>query len=68
MTRIEDNDTATQGTHKCFRCAGTGNFITGFVNGKPVGKGTCFRCRGKGKHTADDRRRNRYFDTHRPVY
>lgn len=34
---------------RCGRCAGTGQFITGVVNGKPTGPGgICFRCEGKG--------------------
>ncbi len=39
-------------TVKCGRCAGTGLFITGMVNGKPVGPGgECYRCLGKGRQT-----------------
>jgi len=37
---------------RCKRCAGTGEFITGNVNGKPTGPGgICFRCNGKGHQT-----------------
>lgn len=36
----------------CRRCCGTGQFITGMVNGKPTGPGgICFRCEGKGRQT-----------------
>jgi hypothetical protein len=50
---------------RCGRCAGTGMFITGTVNGQPVGPGgQCFRCRGKGKQTYKDGCRNRAFDVH----
>lgn len=34
---------------RCGRCAGTGEFITMVVNGRPTGPGgICFRCGGKG--------------------
>jgi hypothetical protein len=34
----------------CRRCVGTGQFITGTVNGVPTGPGgICFRCAGKGR-------------------
>lgn len=47
----------------CERCAGTGQFITGTVNGKPTGPGgMCFRCKGKGRQTDADRRRNYGYD------
>jgi hypothetical protein len=37
---------------RCERCAGTGMFITGSVNGQPVGPGgPCFRCAGKGRQS-----------------
>jgi hypothetical protein len=65
IKRVWDTDRNTSGTHKCGRCAGTGRFITGSLNGKPTGPGgICFRCNGKGKHTRKDRRRNDYHDTH----
>lgn len=39
-------------TVKCGRCGGTGEFVTGMVNGKLVGPGgICFRCSGKGRQT-----------------
>jgi hypothetical protein len=47
----------------CFRCGGTGAFITAIVNGKPTGPGgRCFRCDGKGWQTDDDRLRNAKYD------
>jgi hypothetical protein len=50
---------------RCGRCAGTGMFITGMVNGQPVGNGgQCFRCRGKGKQTYADGKRNMAYDRH----
>lgn len=37
---------------RCGRCAGTGLFITGSMNGKPTGPGgPCFRCAGKARQT-----------------
>jgi len=67
--RVADTDSDTAGSHDCGRCAHTGRFITGSVNGKPTGPGgSCYRCNGKGYHTQKDRRRNMYFDAHRPVY
>jgi hypothetical protein len=49
----------------CGRCAGTGSFITGTLNGKPTGPGgPCFRCSGKGRQNDADVRRNWYYDTH----
>ncbi len=66
---IDDNYANSTGTHRCGRCAGTGRFITGVVNGKSTGPGgICFRCGGKGVHTQQDRKRNLYYDTHRTVY
>lgn len=48
---------------QCRRCAGTGRFITGTLNGKPVGPGgPCFRCAGKGFQTKADSRRNWGYD------
>jgi hypothetical protein len=48
---------------KCARCCGTGAFITGTLNGKPVGPGgACFRCGGKGHHTTADRKRNNDYE------
>lgn len=47
----------------CKRCAGTGQFITGSMNGKPTGPGgACFRCGGKGAQNDADRRRNYGYD------
>lgn len=44
---------------RCGRCAGTGAFVTGSLNGKPTGPGGhCYRCNGKGFHTFADRKRN----------
>ena len=43
----------------CKRCAGTGAFITGSLNGQPTGPGgACFRCKGKGTQADADVRRN----------
>jgi DnaJ-class molecular chaperone len=50
---------------QCERCAGTGQFITGSMNGKPTGPGgICFRCGGKGHQTDADERRNYGYDIH----
>lgn len=47
----------------CRRCAGTGSFVTGVTNGKPMGPGgPCYRCEGRGYQTLADARRNRAFD------
>ena len=47
----------------CLRCAGTGAYITGTVNGVPTGPGgICFRCEGKGRQTDSDRKRNFGYD------
>lgn len=60
---IGDTDHGSEGAHKCRRCAGTGRFITYVENGVPKGPGGhCFRCGGKGFHTADDRKRNDFYD------
>ena len=65
---IQDCDYTAEGQHHCGRCAGTGRYITGSVNGKPVGPGgECFRCGGKGAHDQEDRRRNDYYETHRSI-
>jgi hypothetical protein len=56
------------GEEHCGRCAGTGLFVTGTVNGIPTGPGgNCFRCGGKGYQTPKDQRRNAYYDAHRTV-
>lgn len=48
---------------KCRRCVGTGQFITGMVNGVPTGPGgICYRCEGKGFQTDADARRNIAYD------
>lgn len=50
-------------TLSCRRCAGTGRFITGMLNGVPTGPGgACFRCEGRGVQTWRDGRRNAYHD------
>lgn len=50
---------------RCDRCAGTGRFITMCLNGKPTGPGgECYRCQGKGYQTAEDEKRNEYYDMH----
>jgi len=49
----------------CARCAGTGQFITQVVNGKPTGPGgICYRCDGKGRQNDADRRRNYGYDSY----
>lgn len=53
----------------CPRCAETGRFITGMVNGKPTGPGgECFRCDGKGYQDLADAKRNAYYDNHCASY
>lgn len=48
---------------KCGRCAGTGQFITMVVNGRPTGPGgICYRCNGKGVQNARDEERNDNYD------
>lgn len=48
---------------QCERCGGTGQFITGSVNGKLTGPGgICYRCNGKGVQTNADERRNYGYD------
>ncbi len=65
---VSDTDYTLNGQHRCGRCASTGRFITGMLNGKPTGPGgPCFRCNGKGKHNQKDRRRNDYYDRHQTV-
>ncbi len=65
MAIIDDTDHATPGYHPCGRCAQTGDFITGTLNGKPTGPGgPCFRCNGAGYHDQADRRRNHWHDIH----
>jgi len=47
----------------CRRCAGTGAYITGTLNGQPTGPGgRCFRCEGKGVQNDADIMRNRAYD------
>lgn len=47
----------------CRRCAGTGQFITMVLNGRPTGPGgECFRCNGKGYQSARDEQRNDHYD------
>jgi len=49
----------------CGRCAGTGRFITGSLNGQPTGPGgDCFRCNGTGAQDDHDVRRNEEHDKH----
>lgn len=53
----------------CRRCAGTGAFITGSLNGQPTGPGgICYRCEGKGYQDDADARRNYGADIHQKVY
>ena len=50
-------------SERCRRCAGTGEFVTMVVNGKPTGPGgICYRCNGKGFQTAGDEKRNDNYD------
>ncbi len=63
--RVEDTHKSVEGSFGCGRCAMTGAFITGSLNGKPTGPGgICFRCNGKGYHTRADRARNLCHDEH----
>lgn len=49
----------------CKRCAGTGRFVTGTLNGQPTGPGgICFRCSGHGSQNDADARRNFGADNH----
>ena len=60
---VWDTDKYVAGDFGCGRCAQTGQFITGSLNGKPTGPGgSCFRCNGKGYHDQADRKRNAYHD------
>src|ERR1700677_4685610 len=50
---------------RCGRCAGTGAFITGSLNGKPTGPGgICYRCEGHGAQNDADAIRNECWDKH----
>lgn len=50
---------------RCGRCAGTGQFITGMLNGKPVGPGgICFRCAGKGRQDSCGAGKHSYVPKH----
>jgi hypothetical protein len=52
-------------TCKCRRCAGTGSYVTGTLNGRPTGPGgDCFRCGGTGEQDLVDARRNRAYDAY----
>ena len=52
----------------CRRCAGTGQFVTGMLNGTPTGPGgPCFRCMGKGYQNDYDSHRNYGWDIHQRV-
>lgn len=58
----------TKHEEKCERCRGTGVYGWGAsVNGKMEHSGPCFRCEGKGFQTAEDVRRNDYYDNHRTL-
>jgi len=49
----------------CKRCAGTGRFVTGTLNGVPTGPGgICYRCNGYGSQDDADARRNFGADNH----
>jgi len=48
---------------KCQDCGGTGRYVWGtIINGVPQHSGKCYRCNGKGFQTAEDRKRNEYYD------
>lgn len=50
-------------TVPCRRCACTGQYVTGTLNGKPTGPGgICFRCEGKGRQNHADAKRNWGYD------
>ena len=56
-------------TAKCARCGGTGQFITGMLNGKLVGPGgVCFRCEGKGIQNYADVVRNENYELYGRKY
>ena len=60
---VDDSHISIDGAFGCGRCAMTGMFVTGTLNGKPTGPGgDCFRCNGKGYHTHADRKRNWGYD------
>jgi hypothetical protein len=60
---VHDSQVSVKGSFGCGRCAHTGMFVTGTLNGKPTGPGgDCFRCNGKGYHTHADRKRNWGYD------
>lgn len=60
-----DTDGYEPDAGRCGRCAGTGQFITGMVNGKPVGPGgICFRCAGKGVQVSCGVERHVYVAKH----
>jgi hypothetical protein len=60
---MADNDKAKPKPKRCGRCAGTGRFITGTLNGVPTGPGgICFRCEGKGFQDERDVKRNDNYD------
>ena len=55
------------GTEPCDGCNGSGIYYGrgAVVNGVFKGfTGTCYRCGGKGRQTAKDVKRNRYYDNH----
>jgi hypothetical protein len=53
----------TKSLPRCGRCAGTGQFITMVLNGRPTGPGgICYRCEGKGYQSARDEERNDNYD------
>lgn len=66
--RLERVAHVTRHQEKCERCRGTGVYGWGAsVNGKMEHSGPCFRCEGKGFQTAEDERRNDYYDNHRTL-
>lgn len=55
---------AEQKPRRCDSCGGTGKYQGRATARGVVGAGVCFRCNGKGQQTAEDEKRNRYYDVH----
>lgn len=59
-------DAIEQVSCTCGRCGGTGRYVRGTENGRPMfGEGECFRCQGKGRQDLADAFRNRAYDAYR---
>lgn len=53
---------------ECAKCRGKGTYSWGaMVNGKMTHTGQCHSCRGKGHQTAEDIRRNTYYNSKKIV-